>query len=88
MEKEILILCQVTIEPSDIWGMWDIKMYIFLLMGEIPRLLDDENGYGPNGKNYIAHVDIPVNVLKAFEELKVEYADLVRAANPLYASKE
>jgi hypothetical protein len=47
----------------------------------------DTNGYGPNGKIYIAHVDIPMNVLKAFEDLKVEYGDLVRVANPLYASK-
>lgn len=78
---------KLVIEPSGIWGMWDIERYISLLMGEIPRLLDDTNGYGPNGKNYIAHVDIPSNVLKAFEELKVEYADLVRGANPMYASK-
>lgn len=79
---------KIIIVPSDIWGMWDIKRYISLLMGEIPRLLDNANGYGPNGKNYIAHVDIPVDVWTAFEELKVEYADLVRVANPLYASKE
>jgi hypothetical protein len=79
---------KMVIESSGIWGMWDIERYISLLMGEIPRLLVNANGYGPNGKNYIAHVDIPENVLKAFEELKVEYADLVRVANPLYASKD
>lgn len=79
---------KLAIEPPGIWGMWDIERYISLLMGEIPRLLDDENGYGPKGKNYIAHVDIPANILKAFEELKVEYGAWVRAANPLYASKK
>jgi uncharacterized SAM-binding protein YcdF (DUF218 family) len=79
---------KIVIEPSGIWGMWDLERYISLLMGEIPRLLDDADGYGPNGKNYIAHVDIPENVLKAFEELKSEYGDLVRAANPRYASKQ
>jgi hypothetical protein len=79
---------KLVIEPAGIWGMWDIERYISLLMGEIPRLLDDANGYGPTGKNYIAHVDIPVNALKAFEELKVEFRDLVRVANPLYASKQ
>lgn len=78
---------KLVIEPSDIWGMWDINRYISLLMGEVPRLLDDSNGYGPNGKNYIAHVDVPANVLKAFQELKVQYAGLIRVANPLYASK-
>lgn len=40
-------------------GMWDMDRYITLLMGEIPRLRDDENGYGPNGKNFISHVEIP-----------------------------
>lgn len=79
---------KLVIEPSDIWGMWDINRYISLLLGEIPRLSDDAEGYGPNGKDYIAHVDVPVNVLEAFKELKAEYGDLVRAANPLYASKK
>lgn len=79
---------KLVIEPSDIWGMWNIERYISLLMGEIPRLLDDADGYGPNGKKYIAHVDVPVNVLKAFEELKAHYGDWVRVANPLHASKQ
>lgn len=84
----VAVKCEkLVIVPSDIWGMWDINRYISLLMGEVPRLLDNSNGYGPNGKNYIAHVDVPANVLKAFEELKVQYAVLIRAANPLYASK-
>ena len=78
---------KLVIEPSDLWGMWDIERYISLLLGEIPRLLDNTNGYGPNGKGYIAHVDVPMNVIKAFEELKIDYGALVREANPLYASK-
>lgn len=79
---------KLVIEPSGIWGMWNIERYISLLLGEIPRLLDDEDGYGPNGRNYIAHVDVPADILKAFEELKKDYKSLVRAANPLYASKQ
>ena len=71
---------------SKIWGMWDMERYISLLMGEIPRLTDDENGYGPNGKGFIAHVDIPAEVQAAFEELRKVYSDLVREADPLYAS--
>jgi hypothetical protein len=70
-----------------IWGMWDIERYVSLLLGEIPRLTDDENGYGPCGKDFIAHVEIPAEVRNAFEALKCQYADLVRKANPLYASK-
>lgn len=30
--------------------------------GEIPRLRDDVNGYGPKGKKFIAHVNIPDKV--------------------------
>lgn len=71
---------------SDIYGMWDIDRYINLLMGEIPRLADDANGYGPSGKNFIAHVDIPEEVTNAFEELRKIYGNQIREANPLYAS--
>lgn len=71
---------------EDIKGMWDINRYITLLMGEIPRLSDSIEGYGPNGKGYIAHVDIPSEVKTAFMELKEEYAGMIREANPLYAS--
>ena len=70
---------------DEIRGMWDIDRYISLLMGEIPRLSDNENGYGPSGKDFIAHVDIPEGVEIAFHELCKEYAGAVREANPLYA---
>lgn len=68
-------------------GMWTVERYVDLLMGEIPRLTDDLNGYGPKGKGYIAHVDIPKEVIPAFEELKRVYGSRTREANPLYASK-
>ena len=68
-------------------GMWNIDRYITLLMGEIPRLSDDENGYGPRGKNFISHVDIPQEVKYAFEELKVLFSESIREANPIFASK-
>ena len=56
-----------------IHGMWKIDRYINLLMGEIPRLTDNAEGYGPNGKKFICHVDIPENVREAFELLKTVY---------------
>lgn len=71
---------------DNIHGMWSINRYVNLLMGEIPRLSDDANGYGPNGKNYIAHVDIPEHVKIAFEELKMVFGSETREANPLYAT--
>lgn len=70
----------------EIHGMWEMDRYISLLLGEIPRLTDDANGYGPKGKDFIAHVDIPPEVRAAFLELCGRYAGLVRKANPLYAS--
>ena len=76
-------------EPAyseDIHGMWDMERYLNLLMGEIPRLRDDENGYGPKGKNFIAHVDIPETVQEACERLKAVYGDITREADPMYAS--
>ena len=69
---------------KEIHGMWEMDRYVNLLMGEIPRLTDDANGYGPRGKNYIAHVEVPEEVKNAFEELKKLYE--IREANPLYAS--
>ena len=70
---------------DDIHGMWAIERYVNLLMGEIPRLTDDVCGYGPNGKKFISHVDIPIEVRLAFEELKVVYGEKTRVANPLYS---
>ena len=70
---------------EDIPGMWSVERYVNLLMGEIPRLTDDENGYGPKGRDYIAHVEIPEEVRKAFLSLQNEAGFGVREANPLFA---
>ncbi|MFP4462189.1 MAG: ElyC/SanA/YdcF family protein [Thermotogota bacterium] len=48
---------------------WSLDRFISLVLGEIPRLRDDPNGYGPKGKGFIAHVDIPVEVEVAFEKI-------------------
>lgn len=67
-------------------GMWGMDRYLTLLMGEVSRLTDDEEGYGPRGKGFIAHVDVPAEVTAAWEQLRAAYPDSVRAANPAYAS--
>lgn len=85
--KVIVMDSELTFE-KEIKGMWDMDRYIALLMGEIPRLSDSADGYGPTGKAFIAHVDVPKEVEEAFEDLKKEYADRIRTANPLYASAE
>lgn len=71
---------------ENIPGMWQMDRFITLLMGEIPRLSDDAQGYGPNGQGFIAHVEIPEDVSKAFEELKEAGISTVRTANPAFAS--
>ena len=38
-------------------GLWPVGRYLALLLGELPRLLDNAQGYGPNGKGFITHVD-------------------------------
>ena len=70
---------------DEIPGMWSIEKYAELLMGEIPRLRDDINGYGPNGKGFIAHVDVPREAEAAYERLKAVFGDSIRAANAKYA---
>lgn len=70
----------------DTAGMWEPERYITLLMGEIPRLSDTNEGYGPQGKKFLAHVDIPEEVYLAFTELKQYYGASIRNADPLYAS--
>ena len=72
---------------TDIAGMWKMDRYIELLLGEIPRLSDNTEGYGPKGRDYIAHVDIPDEVQCAFEALVENSGVHARQANPLYASK-
>jgi hypothetical protein len=49
--------------------MWDMDRFLNLVMGEYPRLRDDENGYGPKGNHTIVHVDIPPEVEEAWKRL-------------------
>lgn len=71
-----------------IHGMWEVERYVNLLMGEIPRLTDDAEGYGPAGKDFIAHVEIPAEVRAAFQRLQTVYGSRTREANPLFASRQ
>lgn len=50
--------------------LWDHQRFFDLIMGEIPRLRDDEHGYGPRGKHFIVHVDIPDRVEDAWTRLR------------------
>lgn len=68
-------------------GMWEMDRYVELLMGEIPRLRNDENGYGPRGKGFIAPVEIPPRVEEAFALLQQVYGCATRPADPRFASR-
>ncbi|MGV8984091.1 hypothetical protein [Clostridium sp.] len=60
---------------SDIPGLWAKDRFIDLIMGEIPRLSDDANRYGPKGKGFISHVDIPKEVLNSYQRLLTYYKE-------------
>lgn len=50
--------------------LWEMKRLCELLVGEITRLKDDENGYGPKGKGFIGHVDVPVETEAAANRVR------------------
>jgi uncharacterized SAM-binding protein YcdF (DUF218 family) len=51
-------------------GLWSVGRYLALILGELPRLADNPQGYGPSGKGFIAHVDIPPPVVQAWQTLR------------------
>jgi hypothetical protein len=62
------------------WGAWEVDHCINLLMGEVPRLIE----YGPAGRGFLAHTDIPGDVLAAYEELLPIFGG--RKADPRFAT--
>ena len=65
---------------------WPLDAFLDLVMGEVPRLRDDERGYGPRGAGFIGHVDIPADVEAAHAALLPRYGVHVRAAKAEYAA--
>lgn len=57
-------------QPAE--GLWPVMRYLSLILGELPRLRDDAQGYGPRGKDFIAHVDIPDAVEAAWQQLSTD----------------
>ncbi|WP_338231869.1 YdcF family protein [Companilactobacillus muriivasis] len=85
-QNQLTIKNQELAFTKDIPGMWNPERYMELLMGEIPRLTDNTDGYGPKGKNFISHVDIPEKVQKAYLFLNDKYPQINRPSNNLYSS--
>lgn len=55
-------------------GLWPVARYISLILGEIPRIRDDLQGYGPQGRDYIVQVEIPAQVMNAWQLLQNDSA--------------
>ncbi|MCO8269037.1 YdcF family protein [Actinoplanes sp. TRM 88003] len=66
-------------------GMWAPERYRSMLMGEIPRLADGPEGYGPSGRGFIARVEVPDEVMRAYSALRATGAGVPRAADPRWA---
>jgi len=62
-------------------GIWDTTRFISMALGEMRRLHDDHQGYGPAGAGFIGHVTIPTSVHEAWKRIRQYqiFADLSRA---------
>jgi len=61
--------------PRSAWGR---ERFVSLVLGEIRRLRDDADGYGPRGLNFIDHVDVPPDVILAYRNVAAAFPELVR----------
>ena len=60
-------------------GIWPMEKYLQLLLGEVARLTDDEAGYGPCGRDFVVHVDVPAEVQAAAATLRAARGEAGRA---------
>lgn len=61
-------------------GLWDIERYLAMITGEIRRLRDNPQGYGPAGAGFIGHVDFPPDVTEACQWLAAAHPALNAAS--------
>lgn len=95
-DKDLLNYASYQVEVSDQGGqlvyqqppvgMWEMERYLSLLLGEIPRLRDDEQGYGPRGAGYLIHLDLPEQIEQAYDLVRNETGLTSRKANPRFRS--
>ncbi|MBS6435278.1 MAG: ElyC/SanA/YdcF family protein [Mixta calida] len=50
-------------------GLWSLERFVRLLMGEVQRLRNDEQGYGPRGAGFFGEVEMPDAVDAAWHRL-------------------
>lgn len=58
-------------------GTWSMERFLALILGEVRRLRDDENGYGPRGRNFLPHVEIPEPVIESYERVSASRLNAV-----------
>ncbi|GCF92609.1 hypothetical protein NRIC_05000 [Enterococcus florum] len=58
---------------------WAKDYFLSLAIGEVRRLIDDSDGYGPNGAGFIPHVEIPKSVIADYHMCKQLLGKDVRA---------
>ena len=57
---------------------WSLERFTALVLGEMRRLHDTEDGYGPRGADFIDHIDIPADVMEAYRRLAHDHPDSTR----------
>lgn len=57
-------------QDSQLNGLWEKDYLVSLIMGEIKRLYDTKEGYGPKGRGFLPHVDLPAEVIADYQELQ------------------
>ncbi|MCX5773932.1 MAG: YdcF family protein [Fusobacteria bacterium] len=70
---EMAISGEIEYTNQSVLNYFSFERVLELVLGEIVRVKDDEQGYGPKGKNFIAHVDVPIEVEKAFSSIVKKY---------------
>ncbi|EOI01920.1 hypothetical protein UAY_01328 [Enterococcus moraviensis ATCC BAA-383] len=60
-------------EDEQLNGLWSKEYFLSLVLGEIPRLRNDEHGYGPKGRGYINAVELPQHVIQSYDKLSLAY---------------
>lgn len=58
-------LGELVVNPTE----WETERFLSLVLGEIPRLHDTPEGYGPNGRDFISHVEVPPQILEAHSRI-------------------
>jgi hypothetical protein len=54
-----------------------MERFLALILGEIKRLRDDQDGYGPRGRNFLPHVEIPAPVIESYERVSTRRLNAV-----------